>query len=43
MVAIRYQIMVMLMLVGATTLSTVGVVLITRSKCFGPGFQLRIK
>jgi putative ABC transport system permease protein len=38
LVAIRYQIVVMLMLVGATTLSSIGVVELVRRRCFGPGF-----
>jgi putative ABC transport system permease protein len=33
--AIRYQIVVMVMLVGATALSTVAVVLLARRRCFG--------
>ncbi len=41
--AIRYQIVVMLMLTGATALSTVAVVLFTRRRCFGAGGQLLLR
>jgi len=40
MTAIRYQIVVMLMLVGATTLSSVTIMLLIRKKCFGSGEEL---
>jgi putative ABC transport system permease protein len=42
MIAIKYQIIVMVMIVGATTLGTLLVVLITRKRCFRPGHQLLI-
>lgn len=38
--AVRYQIIVMLMLVGSTTIGTLTVVLLVRKKCFGPAHQL---
>ncbi len=41
--AIRYQVVVMLMLVGATALSTAAVVLLIRRRCFGAGGQLRLR
>lgn len=41
--AIKYQIVVMLMLVGSTTLSTLFVVLIVRKLCFGAGHQLLLR
>jgi putative ABC transport system permease protein len=40
--AIRYQIVVMLMLVASTTLSTLLVVHLVRRRCFGPAQQLLI-
>ncbi len=40
--AIRYQIVVMLMLVASTGLSTLIVILLVRKKCFGKGQQLII-
>ncbi|QEQ57030.1 ABC transporter permease [Chlorobium phaeovibrioides] len=40
MTAIRYQIVVMLMLVGATTLSSVTIMLLIRKRCFGSGEEL---
>ncbi|MFH2066414.1 MAG: iron export ABC transporter permease subunit FetB [Pseudomonadota bacterium] len=43
MTAIEYQIMVMIMIVGATTLGTLLVVLVTRKRCFSPGHQLLLK
>lgn len=41
--AIRYQIVVMVMLVGATALSTVAVVLLARRRCFGAGDRLLLR
>jgi UDP-glucose/iron transport system permease protein len=38
--AVRYQIVVMLMLVASTTISTLLVVLLTRHRCFGTAQQL---
>jgi putative ABC transport system permease protein len=38
--AVRYQIVVMLMLVGAATLAAILLVLWVRRRCFGPGQQL---
>ena len=43
LVAIRYQIVVMLMLVGSTGLGTLLMVLITRRRCFGSGHQLLLR
>ncbi len=40
LVAIRYQIVVMLMLVASTALSTIIVIFLTRNKCFGKNQQL---
>lgn len=40
MSAIKYQIMVMLMLVGATAIGCIMTVILTRKKCFGPGDNL---
>ncbi|SMC21863.1 putative ABC transport system permease protein [Desulfacinum hydrothermale DSM 13146] len=40
LVAIRYQIVVMLMLVGSTTLATLLVVWLVRRRCFGPKHEL---
>ena len=40
--AVRYQIVVMLMLVGSTALSSLLVTLIVRRRCFGPGERLTI-
>ncbi len=41
--AIKYQIVVMLMLVGSTSISTLIVVLIVRKLCFGTGEQLLLR
>lgn len=41
--AIRYQIVVMVMLVGSTALSTVAVALLARRRCFGPGDRLLLR
>ena len=38
--AVRYQIVVMLMLVGAATLAAILLILWVRRRCFGPGQQL---
>lgn len=43
MLAVRYQIVVMLMLVGSTALSTLVVLKLTRKRCFGPGQALTLK
>jgi putative ABC transport system permease protein len=43
LVAIRYQIVVMLMLVGSTGLGTLMVILLVRRLCFGPGQQLLVR
>jgi putative ABC transport system permease protein len=40
MIAIRYQIIVMLMLVGSTAITSVVVMLIARRRCFGSGEEL---
>jgi putative ABC transport system permease protein len=40
LIAIRYQIVVMLMLVGSTAVSSVVVMLIVRRRCFGSGEEL---
>jgi putative ABC transport system permease protein len=40
--AIRYQIMIMLMLLGSTTLGSVAVVLLVRRLCFTKAHQLRL-
>jgi len=39
-VAVRYQIVVMLMLVGATAVSSVAVMLLIRRRCFGSGEEV---
>jgi putative ABC transport system permease protein len=41
--AIRYQIVVMLMLVGSTAIGSMIVVLLVRKRCFGPGQRLLLK
>ena len=41
--AIKYQIVVMVMIVGATTMGTLSVVLIVRKLCFSPGHQLLLR
>jgi len=43
LVAIRYQIVVMLMLVGSSGLGTLMVIVLVRRRCFGPGQQLLIR
>ncbi len=43
LIAIRYQIVVMLMLVGSTALGSVIVVLLIRKRCFGPGQRLLLR
>jgi putative ABC transport system permease protein len=40
MLAIRYQIVVMLMLVGSTAIGSTLTVLLVRRRCFGKGQQL---
>lgn len=40
MTAIRYQIVVMLMLAGSTALGSVVVIRLARKRCFGPGMRL---
>jgi putative ABC transport system permease protein len=40
LIAIRYQIVVMFMLVGSTALSTIIVMLIIRRRCFGQSEEL---
>ncbi|MBV5327836.1 MAG: iron export ABC transporter permease subunit FetB [Chlorobium sp.] len=42
LLAIRYQIVVMLMLVGSTAVSSVAVMLIARKRCFGTGENVRL-
>lgn len=42
LLAIRYQIVVMLMLVGSTALGSLLVVHLARMRCFGPGHNLRL-
>jgi len=41
--AIRYQIVVMLMLVGSTAIGTLIVILLVRRLCFGPAYQLLLR
>jgi putative ABC transport system permease protein len=41
--AIRYQIVVMVMLVGSTAMSTLLAVYLVRRLCFGPGERLRLQ
>jgi putative ABC transport system permease protein len=41
--AVRYQIVVMLMLVGSTGLASIIAVLLARDRCFGPGGQLLLR
>ena len=43
LVAIRYQIVVMVMLVGSTTISTLSAVLLVRKLCFGSAHQLLLR
>jgi putative ABC transport system permease protein len=43
LVAIRYQIVVMVMLVGATAIGSLIVVLLVRKMCFGAGARLLLK
>ncbi len=43
MAAIKYQIVVMVMIVGATTIGTLSVVLIVRRLCFSAGHQLLLQ
>jgi putative ABC transport system permease protein len=43
LIAIRYQIVVMLMLVGSTALGAMIVVFLTRKRCFGAGQQLLLR
>jgi len=43
LVAIRYQIMVMIMLVGSTAVGSLLVVLLVRRRCFGPAQQLLLR
>ncbi len=43
MLAIKYQIVVMIMIVGATTLGTLLVVLLVRKRCFSHGHQLLLR
>jgi putative ABC transport system permease protein len=43
LIAIRYQIVVMVMLVGATAVGSLLVVLLVRKMCFGPGAQLLLR
>jgi putative ABC transport system permease protein len=40
LMAVRYQIMVMVMLVGSTAIGSLLVVLLVRKRCFGPGQRL---
>ena len=40
LIAIRYQIVVMLMLVGSTAISSVIVMLFVRRRCFGSGEEV---
>ena len=43
LIAIRYQIMVMVMLVGSTAIGSIIVTLIARKLCFGPAHELRLR
>jgi putative ABC transport system permease protein len=43
LVAIRYQIVVMVMLVGSTAIASLIAVLLVRKRCFGPAHQLLIR
>ena len=42
LIAIRYQIVVMVMLVGSTAIGSIIVTLIARKLCFGPAHELRL-
>lgn len=41
--AVKYQIVVMLMIVGATSTASIIAVLMARTRCFGEGWQLKLK
>ena len=43
MIAIRYQIVIMVMIVGATALGTLFAVLLVRNRCFSKGHQLLLR
>jgi len=43
LMAIRYQIVVMVMLVGSTAIGSFMVVYLVRRRCFGPAFQLLLR
>ncbi|MDY6852667.1 MAG: ABC transporter permease, partial [Thermodesulfobacteriota bacterium] len=43
LLAIRYQIVVMIMLVGSTAIGSLLVVLLVRRRCFSPGHQLLLR
>ena len=43
LIAIRYQIMVMVMLVGSTAVGSLLITLLVRKLCFGPAHELRLK
>ncbi len=43
LVAIRYQIVVMVMLVGSTAVGSLAVILMARRLCFGPAQELRLR
>ena len=43
LMAVRYQIVVMVMIVGATTIGALMVVLLVRRLCFGPGHQVLLR
>jgi putative ABC transport system permease protein len=43
LMAVRYQIMVMVMLVGSTAIGSLIVILLVRRMCFGPGHQLLLR
>ncbi len=43
LMAVRYQIVVMLMLVGSAVLGCLSVILLARKRCFTPGQQLKLR
>lgn len=43
LMAVRYQIVVMLMLVGSTAMSSLIVLHLVRKRCFGPGWSLKLR
>ncbi len=43
LLAIRYQIVVMVMMVGSTAIGSFMVVYLVRKRCFGPAYQLLLR